>query len=48
MSTWLVILVTIAYVGTAVDLGRKGDIGHCIMFAGYAVANCGLLFALTP
>lgn len=46
MSNVLVILVTLAYVGTAIDLGRKGDIGHCIMFAGYAVANLGLLMAL--
>lgn len=46
MSTVLVILVTLAYVGTAVDLGRRGDIGHCIMFAGYAVANLGLLMAI--
>lgn len=46
MSAVLVILVTLAYVGTAIDLGRKGDIGHCIMFAGYAIANLGLLMAL--
>lgn len=46
MSTLLVILVTLAYIGTAIDLGRKGDIGHCIMFAGYAIANLGLLMAL--
>lgn len=47
MSAVLVILVTLAYVGTAIDLGRKGDIGHCIMFAGYAIANLGLLMALS-
>lgn len=47
MSAVLVVLVTLAYVGTAIDLGRKGDIGHCIMFAGYAIANLGLLMALS-
>ena len=47
MSAVLVILVTLAYVGTAIDLGRKGDIGHCIMFAGYAFSNLGLLMALS-
>jgi hypothetical protein len=46
VSNWLIILVTLAYVGTAIDLGRKGDVGHCIMFAGYAAANLGLLLAL--
>jgi len=46
MSTWLVIFVTLAYIGTAIDLGRRGDVGHCIMFAGYAIANLGLLLAL--
>jgi hypothetical protein len=46
MSTLLIILVTLAYIGTAIDLGRKGDMGHCVMFIGYAVGNLGMLLAL--
>jgi len=46
VSNWLIILVTLAYVGTAIDLGRKGDMGHCIMFAGYAFGNLSMLLAL--
>jgi hypothetical protein len=46
VSNWLIILVTLAYVGTAIDLGRKGDMGHCVMFIGYSLGNLGLLLAL--
>lgn len=46
MSNWLIALVTLAYLGTAVDLWHKGDVGHSIMFYGYAAANLGLLLAL--
>jgi hypothetical protein len=46
VSNWLIILVTLAYVGTAIDLGRKGDFGHCVMFIGYSLGNLGLLLAL--
>lgn len=46
MSTTLVIITTLCYALTAVDLYVKDDIGHAIMFAGYALANVGLLMAL--
>jgi hypothetical protein len=46
VSNWLIILVTLAYLGTAIDLGRKGDMGHCVMFIGYAIGNLGMLLAL--
>jgi hypothetical protein len=46
MSTWLVIAVTIAYVLTAIDLAMRKDWGHAVMFAGYAWANVGLIWAI--
>ena len=46
MSTWLVIAVTFAYAATAVDLLMRKDYGHALMFAGYAIANVGLIWAI--
>jgi len=47
MSIWLVIFVTLCYVGVAIDQGIKGNIATCIMFVGYAIANCGIMGALS-
>ena len=45
MSTPLLWAVTLAYVWVAADLVRKGDwLG--LTFAGYAVANVGVILAL--
>jgi hypothetical protein len=46
MSNMLVFLVTCAYAATAIDLYMRHDLGHAIMFAGYALANVGLIMAL--
>lgn len=46
MANWLVVLVTVAYFGTTVDLFMKGQTGFAIMFFGYSIANVGLLYAL--
>ena len=46
MANWLVVAVTGAYFGTAVDLLLKGQTGFAIMFFGYSIANVGLLYAL--
>ena len=46
MSSWLIIAVTIVYAWTALDLFIRKDIGHSIMFFGYAIANIGLLYAI--
>lgn len=46
MATWLVWAVTLAYLGTAIDLYIKQDMGHSLMFFGYAIANLGIVRAL--
>jgi hypothetical protein len=46
VSTWLVIAVTFAYAATAVDLLLRKDYGHAVMFGGYCLANCGLIWAI--
>ena len=43
MSTWLVVAVTVAYAYTAIEQGMKGNMGTCIMFGGYCVANVGII-----
>ena len=43
MSAWLVLLVTVAYVGTAVALYAEGRSGLGITFMGYALANVGIV-----
>ena len=47
MSTWLVVLVTLAYCWTALDQGFKGNYGTTVMFAGYAIANIGIINVLS-
>ncbi len=46
MATWLVIVVTVIYAVTAVSLGLKGQWGPCVMFAGYSIANVGIIWWL--
>ena len=45
MSTWLIGIVTFIYAGVAIDYGIRGNAGMCVVFAGYAVANIGLIYA---
>ena len=47
MSTTLVILVTLAYLFTAIDQGLKGNYNITIMFTGYAIANLGIINVLS-
>ena len=47
MSNWLIVLVTVAYVGTTIDLFYKSQFGFAIMFLGYSVANIGILMAMS-
>ena len=47
MSTWLVVLVTLAYVGTAIEQALKGNMNTAIMFSGYAIANLGVINVLS-
>jgi len=46
MATWLIKLVTLAYIWTAIDLCRSGKPGMGLAFAGYAIANVGLIWAI--
>lgn len=43
---WLVVAVTIAYVGSAIDMGMRGQWPFAIVFAGYAFANVGMLWGM--
>ncbi len=43
MSLPLLILVTIIYAGVTIDNALKGNMGIAIMFAGYTVANIGVM-----
>jgi hypothetical protein len=45
MSTPLIILVTLIYAAIAADLARKGE-WMGVTFAGYAVANIGIILSL--
>lgn len=46
MSTWALIIVTLLYVGSAVDLALKHDWGLAVVFSGYSLANLGLLLSI--
>lgn len=47
MSAWLIILVTLCYVGVSVSEAWKGNYGVAIVFFGYSVANVGLIMGLS-
>lgn len=46
MSTWLLALTGLIYVGVAVDQYVKGAYGLAVVYAGYAIANAGFMFAV--
>ena len=46
MAEWLLALTGIAYLVTAVDLYLRGQAGLALTFAGYALANVGLILAV--
>jgi len=43
MSTGLVVLVMIIYAGVSINEALHGNPGACVMFAGYAFANIGII-----
>lgn len=45
MSGGLLALVTVVYVLVALDFFIKGNFGMCVCFAGYALANIGIIIA---
>ena len=47
MSTAMIGVVTFIYLVTAVTLWLEGQRGMSLCFAGYALANVGLIWALT-
>lgn len=45
MGNLLLVIVTIIYLGVAVDYSTKGHIGMTISFIAYAIANIGFILA---
>jgi len=45
MSGTLIAVVTIIYLGVALSFYLEGKVGMAITFAGYSVANVGLILA---
>ena len=43
MSTWLIVLVTLAYLATSIQQAVQRNYPVSVMFFGYAVANVGIL-----
>lgn len=46
MSTTLILLVTLAYIGVAVSEALAKNYPMAIVFAGYSVANLGFIMGL--
>jgi len=46
MSTPLIIISTLIYLGVALDQFIKGNTGPAIMFLGYTIGNCGILLTV--
>lgn len=45
MSKWLIILVTVIYLGVAISFYLESNKGMALVFFGYALANVGLIAA---
>lgn len=45
MSAWLIAIIGVVYLGVAIDLLLKGNIGMGIAFIGYSLGNVGLYLA---
>lgn len=45
MSAWLIATIGVVYLGVAVDLIIKGNVGLGIAFVGYSIGNVGLFIA---
>lgn len=46
MSTWLIIVVSIAYLGTGLEQGLRGEYWWSLVWTCYGLANIGLLKAM--
>lgn len=45
MGAGLIIGVTVAYLGVAINFYLKGDNAMCLVFVGYFIANLGFIYA---
>jgi hypothetical protein len=46
MSTPLILISTLIYLGVAIDQFFKGSMGPAVMFLGYTIGNVGILFTV--
>lgn len=46
MSGWLIALTGVIYIGVAIDQAVKKQYGMATVYAGYALANVGFMFAV--
>jgi len=46
MSTPLILISTLIYLGVAIDQFSKGSVGPAVMFLGYTIGNVGILFTV--
>ena len=46
MSAPLIALVSLAYIGVAIDQALKGNGPMALVWAGYVIANIGFIWAL--
>ena len=44
MSTWAIVICTLLYFFVFVQNVRQGDYKHALMWFGYVLANCGLIW----
>lgn len=46
MSSWLVVLIGLVYLGISADQFFKNNMGVALMFFGYALSNVGIYFTV--
>lgn len=46
MSTPLIVVSTLIYLGVAIDQLMKGSVGTGVLFVGYTIANIGILMVV--
>ena len=46
MSSWGLGCIGLIYAYCAFDMFRKGDMGHALAFAGWAVGQIGMVYAV--
>jgi hypothetical protein len=46
VSSWLIVAMGVVYLYVGIEQLLRGDTGHAVMFAGYALANGGLAWSV--